>query len=266
MKISNSKKQLAKIIHENGGWCDAEQFYVSTCNGIVVGSKSKPKYTSKYGWVAPGGFIDDRIGMSSYLPNWHQTILSRDEYFYLHPAPDADVAIAASFNPCMDGFDVGGVIAQHTDSLISESNGAQYTPRITAVTTNEQLAADYRNLKDFADRKQQEADAAKADAEAKLAELVAAGKALGLAVSVAEAEPELSINDWQDLQVGDIIECIGNWEREDTDGQQFVVTRIDPRNFLGRPIRIEVPGVPCPGTWGKDFKFIRRPAKGGANA
>lgn len=59
-----------------------------------------------------------------------------------------------------------------------------------------------------------------------------------------------------------IISQNGGWrdgEREDTDGRQFVVTRIDPRDFLGRPIRIEVPGVSCPGTWGKDFKFIRRP-------
>ena len=57
--------------------------------------------------------------------------------------------------------------------------------------TIEQLAADYRNAKDYAERKQQEADAAKADAakadaEAKLAELVAAGKALGLDISIAK--------------------------------------------------------------------------------
>ena len=52
----------------------------------------------------------------------------------------------------------------------------------------EQLAADYRNLLDFAKRKQEEADDAKADAEAKLAELVAAGKVLGLVLSVAPVQ------------------------------------------------------------------------------
>ena len=78
MKISNSKKELARIISENGGWRDGVEFFASTCNGIVIGSKSKPKYTSKYGWVADGGFIDDRIELHSYLKNWHQTILSRE--------------------------------------------------------------------------------------------------------------------------------------------------------------------------------------------
>ena len=124
----------------------------------------------------------------------------------------------------------------------------------------EQLAADYRNAKDFAEHKQQEADDAKADAEVKLAELVATGKALGLVLSVAGVEPELVIHDWRDLQVVDIIECIGSWEREDTDGRRFAVTAIDPRKAqVGKPIRIEVPEVSCPGTWGLDFKFIRRP-------
>ena len=59
---------------------------------------------------------------------------------------------------------------------------------VTDKPTIEQLAADYRNAKDYAERKQQEADAAKADAEAKLAELVAAGKALGLDISIAKGD------------------------------------------------------------------------------
>ena len=61
-------------------------------------------------------------------------------------------------------------------------------PEPEAKPTIEQLAADYRNLLDFAKRKQEEADDAKADAEAKLAELVAAGKVLGLVLSVAPVQ------------------------------------------------------------------------------
>jgi hypothetical protein len=63
MKISNSKKQLAKIIHENVArrWFDGN-------NGIVGGAE---------------GCIH---GVNA-ISNWHQTRLSRDEYFHLYPAP-----------------------------------------------------------------------------------------------------------------------------------------------------------------------------------
>lgn len=56
-------------------------------------------------------------------------------------------------------------------------------PEPTAKPTIEQLAADYRNAKDYAERKQQEADDAKVDEDAKLKALELAGEALGLLVS-----------------------------------------------------------------------------------
>ena len=234
MKISKSKQELARIISENGGWRDGAEFFASTCNGIVIGSKSKPKYTSKYGWVAAGGFIDDRIELHSYLKNWHQTVLSRDEYFHLYPVPDADGWIAWKGGECP--VDEGVVIdvkfrngtvqtacaarcdkspdhrywtwiwshSGHESDIIAYRLHKPEQAKSTAVgddetnlatkeepeameykPTIEQLAADYRNRKDYAERKQQEADAAKADAEVKLAALVAAGKAHGLVLSVA---------------------------------------------------------------------------------
>ena len=76
--------------------------------------------------------------------------------------------------------------------------------------TIEQLAAEYRNRNDYADRKQVEADAAKADADAKLSELLAAGKAIGLVLSVSDADTELVITDWRELMVGDIVEIVGS--------------------------------------------------------
>lgn len=134
MKISNSKKQLARIISENGGWRDGVEFSVSTCDGVVIGSGSKPRYTTKYGWVANGGFFEDRIKLRSYLKNWHQTIVSRDEYSHLYPAPDADF-------PSGDGF------TDDTDALQRLLDRSRRAPTI------EQLAADYRNAKDYAERK-----------------------------------------------------------------------------------------------------------------
>ena len=66
-------------------------------------------------------------------------------------------------------------------------------PEPTAKPTIEQLAADYLNAKDYAERKQQEADAAKADVGAKLKALELAGEALGLLVTpiTSKQEPEL---------------------------------------------------------------------------
>lgn len=229
MKISNSKKQLAKIIHENGGWVDAAEWAAQNRSGQVCPYSSKPVFEGG----SPQWGVDGCIGLGSFiaktLPNWHQTILSRDEYFHLYPAPEAAPE-----------------------------------PVVEAKPTIEQLASDYHNRKDFADRKQQEADAAKADAEAKLAELVAAGEALGLVLSVAEPEPELVITDWRDLQEGDEIRCTeGTWDSCYI-GRIGVVESVEYPSYAGdMPIRVEVDGE---SDWGDNFEFIRRPAKGSANA
>ncbi len=226
MKISNSKKELARIIRENGGWRDGAEFSVSTCSGTIAFSRNKPEYTSKYGFTASGGFMGYRIELCSYLKNWHQTILSREEYFHLHPAPDADGWIEWNGGECpvefgelidvkyRDGHFQTECRARdrcdtdlYATTFWGNSGGSadiiayrmhkpeQSEPKFCESVTRsipepetkpsiEQLAADYRNRKDYADRKQEEADAAKADAEAKLAELVAAGREIGLFLSV----------------------------------------------------------------------------------
>lgn len=116
----------------------------------------------------------------------------------------------------------------------------------------EQLAADYRNAKDYAERKQQEADTAKADAEAKLEVLELAGEAIGLIVSpiTEKQEPELVITDWRDLKVGDEIYTLS--------GEVVTVTGFDKDSGEWPVLAVEKSG----GDWivGKDgFTFIRRP-------
>ena len=298
MKISNSKKQLAKIIHENGGWRDGVEFSVSTCDGVVIGSGGKPRYTTKYGWVANGGFYEDRIKLRSYLKNWHQTIVSRDEYFHLSPAPDADGWIEWNGGECpVDGNEIidirypesreefgakakfrrwnharnkGDIIAyrlhkpeKSLEELCGEVKEENKHEHVEAKPTIEQLAADYRNAKDFADRKQQEADAAKADAEAKLAKLVAAGKALGLALSVADApEPELVITDWRDLRVGDRIWVGDSGHSRNCPEGEYEIAAIDRRDS-DQPVGLAWPGGPSGVTWPqihkRGWRFIRRP-------
>lgn len=219
MRLNNSKKQLAKIIHANGGWRDGAEFSAQDGDGSVGGYGVKPEWDSRsqYWWRdALGDWF--HVGK---IKNHHQTILSRDEYFHLYPVAEAAPE-----------------------------------PVVEAKPTIEQLAADYRNLLDFAQRKQQEADDAKADAEAKLAELIAAGKALRLVLSVAGGVPELVITDWRDLRVGDEVALTSPNGGGVNVGEVGAIRRIDDRTM----------SVSFPSQAGhlisravKNWKFIRRP-------
>ena len=42
MKITNSKKQLAKIIHKNGGWVNGAEFSAQDKDGEVFHYTTKP--------------------------------------------------------------------------------------------------------------------------------------------------------------------------------------------------------------------------------
>ena len=233
MKISNSKKQLAQIIHENEGWVDGAEFSAQDKDGEVFHYATKPS-------IDKGSEVWEYKGCIGYgdfpaktLPNWHQTILSRDEYFHLYPA-------------------LGELCGK-----VTEEN--RHEPVWTNPPSIEQLAADYRNAKDYADRKQEEANAAKADAKAKLAELVAAGKALGLALSVAgaESEPELVITDWRDLRVGDLVWYAGD---DELSYGEYYVMEVESPDYEGyRTVQINGGNG---GHWidtRKGWGFIRRP-------
>ena len=119
--------------------------------------------------------------------------------------------------------------------------------------TIEQLAADYRNAKDYADFKQQEADDAKADADARLKTLELAGEDIGLLLSpiTANKEPELVITDWRDLQAGDVISVSGKWWEPDS---EYTVDEND--GSRDAPIRV---GNYWAFVGECSFKFIRRP-------
>ena len=256
------------------------------------------------------------------VSNWHQTILSRDEYFHLYPvaeaAPDADGWIEwsggkcpvereslvdyklLSGTVCVIGEAAGDLIWQHgevgTASIIAyrlhkpevkhefcesvtrsipepesidglcakvtEENKHQH---VDAKPTIEQLAQDYRNRKDYADRKQAEADAAKADAEDKLAELVAAGKAIGLVLSVEHevsvitpALPQLIAGDWRSWrqwEVGDLI----SWSIVGHIGEFRIISvhHDQSRNIGDFEVEDKHGGVYR--VYGNECRFIRRP-------
>lgn len=99
MKISKSKKELACIISENGGWpFDAEYSSQDGADGQVSFFKSGMPIYNKLSkiWNAPGSCVHmygsriKGLGRVGVIKNFHQTILSRAEYFNLYPSPDAD--------------------------------------------------------------------------------------------------------------------------------------------------------------------------------
>ncbi|MGL5565441.1 MAG: hypothetical protein ACRDC4_06875, partial [Plesiomonas sp.] len=187
MKISKSKQELARIISENGGWRGANYASQHGCHGGIGFSVTKPERLGDNGWDAGGSFIA-KIEYKKPIKNWHQTILSREEYLHLHPAPCDKPKFC---------------------ELVMRS-----IPEPETKPTIEQLAADYQQAVMLAEIKQHYADAAKADADAKLKALELAGEALELKISpiTAKQEPELVITGWRDLQVGDEIECLdGTW-------------------------------------------------------
>ena len=279
MKLSKSKLSLAKVINENGGWADDSVYAANDEGGIICGYSSKPirRKTTPYHW---SGSEQNTWIRGIKTPQWHQCVLSREEYYQSYPNVDADGWIEWSGGECPvdedDRIDVkfsDGDTLFDVDSNWDWSGGVDMcniiayrlhkpglaNPTPEAKPTIEQLASDYRNAKDYADRKQQEADAAKADAEAKLTQLVAAGKTLGLVLSVVGVEPEseLVITDWRDLQVDDLIWYGGD---DELSYGEYYVMKIESPDYEGYRT-VMVNGVNG-GHWidtREGWGFIRRP-------
>ena len=293
MKISKCKKELARIISDNGGWPERALWAVQdNCIAFFLGGR--PEYKSGdrcwYSNCLDGACVGT-ITRDEKVTNWHQTILSREEYFHLYPSPDADGWIEWKGGECPVGGDVMVVCKvrtgkefrngkkikasilrwRHTGGMADiiayrlhkpEQSKPEFCesvmrsiPETIAKPTIEQLAADYRNAKDYAERKQQEADAAKADADAKLKALELAGEAIGLLVSpIAEKQKsELVIA----VQVGDEVECVeSNIKRDKYNGMVGRMHFIDESD-TSTPYLVDFGGEAK--IWCHEVKFIRRP-------
>ena len=303
MKISNSKRQLAKLLIEAGvtqfpdgaNWAaqDKDKSPIESSPLSVMFYSTKPLRPQKgdgywFATVPLSELVGKPVKLSTLIPNWHQTALSRDEFDQIvaetiaHSEPDADGWIEWSGGECpvciddvvdvmqLDGHTYtaravnfhwllksGSVSVAayrlHKPDVKPEpcESVTRSIPELEAKPTIEQLATDYRNAKDYAERKQQEADDAKVNAGTKLAELVAAGKVLGLVLSVAGVEPELVIT----VQVGDEVECVKpNVKPSKYKGMIGTVLEVDDSSTpylveFGNEARI----------WCHEVKFIRRP-------
>lgn len=246
MKISKSKRQLAQLIIEAGikEFPNGADWAAQGSTDLKASFYSGYKPKRGFGEAAfCGSYCGSRhdVQLPSLINNWHQTVLSRDEFdrIVAETAPDADGWIEWSGKPkspvengvLVDVKLKGG--GYHEAELLDDASWSdawgdesivayrlhkqaepefcesvmRTIPEPEAKPSIEQLAADYHSAKDRSERKQQEADAAKDDVDAKLKALEMAGEALGLLVSpiTAKQEPELVITDWRDLQLGDVV-------------------------------------------------------------
>ncbi|MGL4616412.1 MAG: hypothetical protein ACRCVV_21475 [Shewanella sp.] len=285
MKLSKSKLALAKVINENGGWeTDRHMFATSNALCDVFSYLNKP---SRIGMLWVNGCLSKcMLSLNKKLPNWHQTILSREEYYHAYPKADDDGWIEWKGGECP--VDAGTTIdiklgcwdthiGTDTDWDWADTNLTPIThyrlhkpsldelPVVNAAPTQdsptkptiEQLAADHRNKLDYANRKQKEADDAKAEADAALGELERAGEALGLLIGIAKPEPQLVITDWRDLLERDVIWFGGDDEQG---AGEYSVLEVEHSDYGGnRAVRIDTIGSDYWVDVTDDWKFISRP-------
>lgn len=84
-KLKPAKQALADAIHQNGGWLIAGDYNLVTSNhrGVVKFFHEKPRRDG-VNWVG-GSCSLAWVDLHQQLQNWHQCILSRDEYFTAYP-------------------------------------------------------------------------------------------------------------------------------------------------------------------------------------
>lgn len=248
MKISKSKQELARIISENGGWRDMAEWAAQ--DSRIDDFQLRVCFYANRPFIQKGEsrWIDGNcrpivgsVDASHQIKNWHQTILSREEYFHLYPATDARPEFCESV--------------------------MRSIPDPEAKPTIEQLAADYLAKLDIATLAQEEADAHRCGAEVALGKLEIALKDLGFKIEpiTAKQEPELVITDWRDLRVGDEIEyldsscsftgLVGTVELIDYDeGESYhILFRHGDRGVSDDPAEW------VSTRWCREFRFIRRP-------
>ena len=136
---------------------------------------------------------------------------------------------------------------------VTEENKHQH---VDAKPTIEQLAQDYRNKLDYANRKQDEADKANMESDAALSQLEDAIAAIGFVITplaATEKEPELVAA----VKVGDQVECVeSNIKRDKYNGMVGRLHFIDESD-TSTPYLVDFGGKAE--IWCHEVKFIRRP-------
>lgn len=264
--ISKSKRQLAQLLIEAGvkefpegtnwaaqdrdGWREGYPF------GFYAG---KPQYTNGSGmWNShvPGPLMIDETYVATLIPNWHQTVLSRDEF-------DQIVAETVARSAAV-GDDETNLAAKEELEALTATESPEQRAKLARIyaPTLDQLLQDWRNADDFAQRKQTEADEAAAMRDDRWQAVQA--RAGEMSVTVGRCEPTTTITDWRDLKVGDEVEYINGtspqWagrlgvvELTDEYGDYHILFRSGDKG------KEDDPEMWMSTRWCSEFRFIRRP-------
>ena len=193
--------------------------------------------------------VDDGSGMEGCEAqelHWHHEDADFDIVAYRLHKPEVKPEFCESVTHGIPGSES----IEELCAKVTEENKHQH---VDAKPTIEQLAADYRNLLDFALRKQQEADDAKSDADEALRKMELAGEDIGLVVTPITAKQESELVS--EVKVGDEVECVeSNVYREKYRGMIGTVLEVDDSST---PYLVDFGGEER--IWCHEVKFIRRP-------
>lgn len=87
-KLKPAKQALADAIHQNGGWCQNADWSSVDRSGLVAFFNGCKPTRDGDEWLDRGDceYVAGLLGCGVIrMPNWHQCILSRDEYFTAYP-------------------------------------------------------------------------------------------------------------------------------------------------------------------------------------
>jgi hypothetical protein len=103
--LRQAKQALADAIHQNGGWLIAGDYSFVTSNhrGVVKFFRQKPQCNG-VNWVGDSCSLA-WVDLHQRLPNWHQCILSRDEYFTAYPEKKVEAEMTSESEMAINASD-----------------------------------------------------------------------------------------------------------------------------------------------------------------
>lgn len=240
--ISKSKRQLAHLLIEAGvtqfpdgaNWAaqDKRNPHKDDAAGITLYTIT-PEKPLKGGHYWGGNTTSSEIVMfvetNTLIPNWHQTVLSRDEF----------------------------------DQIVAETAvESEPQPVPTAIPTLDQLLQDWCNADDYAQRKQTEADEAAAMRDERWQAVQARASEMGVTVGRCEpvmTESELVITNVRDVRCGDYVWVGDSGRSHNCPSGEYEVVEIDVRDTT-QPFGVKWNDrVTWPQIHERGWRFVRRP-------
>lgn len=250
MATPKKKHLIELMIEANVKWPDGAKYaaqdknqdpsdYETDLTNIVSFYTLKPTRDYNDPFWCEDSDINKDIKLPSLCRNWHQTIVTREQY----EQALADAAVTTEVQ----------TESKHCEPVVS------HVPDRTI----EQLADDYYTKAAEAECLQYEADAALKLANEALITLQKAGEVIGLVISVDPKPEQPVITDWRDLKIGDVIECVlvhgvNGIESKESDNK-FHGAECRVIGFINTGINHIKTDLKPNGYYIQEFKFIRRP-------